>query len=61
MDGKSALGWQLDSFREARRDVEASVLPLATSVDGRRFSFQASLHGAGRAARQPGPACDGGA
>ena len=23
----------------------ASVLPLATSVDGRRFSFQASLYG----------------
>jgi len=44
MDGKSALGWQLESFREARRDIEASVLPLATSVDGRRFSFQASLH-----------------
>jgi DNA helicase HerA-like ATPase len=27
-----------------RRTLEASVLPLATSVDGRRFSFQASLH-----------------
>ena len=36
---------QLASFREARRELEASVLPLATSVDGRRFSFQASLHG----------------
>src|ERR1700761_3224214 len=35
---------QLDSFRAARRDIEASVLPLATSVDGRRFTFQASLH-----------------
>jgi hypothetical protein len=45
MGGKSALGGQLESFREARRDIEASVLPLATSVDGRRFSFQASLHG----------------
>ena len=45
MDEKSALGSQLESFREARRDIEASVLPLATSVDGRRFSFQASLHG----------------
>jgi uncharacterized protein len=42
---KSPLGAQLDSFREARRELEASVLPLATSVDGRRFSFQASLHG----------------
>jgi uncharacterized protein len=36
---------QLASFREARRELEASILPLATSVDGRRFSFQASLHG----------------
>jgi uncharacterized protein len=34
----------LESFRGLRRDLEASVLPLATSVDGRRFSFQASLH-----------------
>jgi uncharacterized protein len=41
----SALAHQLESFREARRNLEASVLPLATSVDGRRFSFQASLHG----------------
>lgn len=41
-------GWsgsQLDTFREVRRELEASILPLATSVDGRRFSFQASLHG----------------
>jgi uncharacterized protein len=45
MGGKSAVGSQLDTFRETRRDIEASVLPLATSVDGRRFSFQASLHG----------------
>jgi hypothetical protein len=36
---------QLDSFRTVRRDIEASVLPLATSVDGRRFTFQASLYG----------------
>jgi hypothetical protein len=28
-----------------RRTLEASILPLATSVDGRRFSFKASLHG----------------
>jgi uncharacterized protein DUF87 len=34
----------LESFRDMRRDLEASVLPLATSVDGRRFTFQASLH-----------------
>ena len=37
------LGPQVESFREARRNLEASVLPLATSVDG--FSSQASLHG----------------
>jgi hypothetical protein len=35
---------QLDSFRATRREIEASVLPLATSVDGRRFTFQASLY-----------------
>ena len=35
---------QLETFRAARRDIEASVLPLATSVDGRRFTFQASLY-----------------
>jgi uncharacterized protein len=40
-----ALAAQLASFRDARRELEASVLPLATSVDGRRFSFQASLYG----------------
>ena len=45
MDGKSGIGQQVDRFREARRDMEASVLPLATSVDGRRFTFQASLFG----------------
>src|SRR5690348_15381967 len=39
------LAAQLAGFREARRELEAPVLPLATSVDGRRFSFQASLYG----------------
>jgi hypothetical protein len=43
--GQSGLGSQLDTFREVRRNLEASILPLATSVDGRRFFFQASLHG----------------
>ena len=38
------LGPLVESFREARRNLETSVLPLATSVDGRRFSFQVSLH-----------------
>ena len=44
MSAESRLDHQLESFREARRNLEASVLPLATSVDGRRFSFQTSLH-----------------
>jgi DNA helicase HerA-like ATPase len=35
------IGAQLESFREMRQTLEASVLPLATSVDGRRFSYQA--------------------
>ena len=34
--GDSGLGSQLESFREVRRNLEASILPLATSVDGRR-------------------------
>jgi uncharacterized protein len=37
----------LQEFRELRESLETSVLPLATSVDGRRFTFQASLHGLG--------------
>ena len=45
MDGTSGIGQQVDSFRAVRREMEASVLPLATSVDGRRFTFQASLYG----------------
>jgi Helicase HerA, central domain len=45
VDGTSGIGQQVDSFRAARREMEASVLPLATSVDGRRFTFQASLYG----------------
>jgi uncharacterized protein len=34
-----------EEFRSLRRAVEERILPLATSVDGRGFSFQASLHG----------------
>ena len=44
MSGDRDLSADLSSFRETRRKLEASVLPLATSVDGRRFTFQASLH-----------------
>jgi uncharacterized protein len=35
---------QLEAFRTNRRELEAAILPLATSLDGRQFSFQASLH-----------------
>jgi hypothetical protein len=38
------LDGQLDRFRAVRRTLESSVLPLATSIDGRRFHFQASLY-----------------
>jgi hypothetical protein len=45
MNRTPGLSQQIESFREARRELEEAVLPLATSVDGRRFTFQASLHG----------------
>jgi uncharacterized protein len=35
----------LEEYRSQREALEASVLPLATSIDGRRFEYQASLHG----------------
>jgi uncharacterized protein len=41
----SRLDEQAAEFRALRRQIEASILPLATSVDGRRFELQASLHG----------------
>jgi len=44
VDSNMGIDRQLDTFRAARRDIEASVLPLATSVDGRTFTFQASLY-----------------
>ena len=36
---------RVEEFRAVRERIEASILPLATSVDGRSFTFQASLHG----------------
>ena len=39
-----ALEGGLARFRDIRRRLEESVLPLATSLDGHRFQFQASLH-----------------
>jgi DNA helicase HerA-like ATPase len=41
----SGLAQRADTFRALRAELEASILPLATSVDGRRFSFQARLNG----------------
>jgi hypothetical protein len=41
MDTHARLG----AHRALRRELEEAVLPLAGSVDGRAFSFQASLHG----------------
>jgi hypothetical protein len=35
----------LEEYRGLRETLETSILPLATSVDGRRFTYQASLHG----------------
>jgi uncharacterized protein len=40
----SRLDEQTAEFRALRRKLEESILPLATSVDGRRFELQASLH-----------------
>jgi len=45
VNGEPESGAPLDSFSEMRRNLESSVLPLATSVDGRRFSLQTSLYG----------------
>ena len=44
-EGAPVLDRRLERFRAVRRELEAAVLPLATSIDGRRFEFQASLHG----------------
>jgi DNA helicase HerA-like ATPase len=34
----------LEDYRRVRAELETSVLPLATSVDGHSFEFQVSLH-----------------
>jgi uncharacterized protein len=39
------LSGRAEAFRTLRAQAEASVLPLATSLDGRRFSFQARIEG----------------
>jgi DNA helicase HerA-like ATPase len=40
----TALVEHLTRYRHVRDQIERSILPLATSVDGRTFSVQASLH-----------------
>ncbi len=34
----------LEEYRGLREELETSIRPLATSVDGRRFEYQSSLH-----------------
>ncbi|HEY6758135.1 MAG TPA: ATP-binding protein [Baekduia sp.] len=34
-----------ERYRALRHELEVGILPLSTSLDGRRFTFQASLHG----------------
>lgn len=35
---------RITQYRAVREEVERSIIPKATSVDGRRFEYQASLH-----------------
>jgi uncharacterized protein len=44
MTGSDGVNAALAEFRDVREQLERSILPLATSVDGRRFTFQTSLH-----------------
>ena len=43
-DLEDTLTERLSAYRTAREQIERAVLPLATSVDGGTFEFQASLH-----------------
>ena len=45
LESPDALTEQITHYRDVRDRIERSTLPLATSVDGRSFDFQASLHG----------------
>jgi DNA helicase HerA-like ATPase len=45
MAGPPDVEAQLAQYRAVRRQLEEAILPLAGSVDGRRFSLQSSLHG----------------
>jgi uncharacterized protein len=44
MTDEPAYAQRVGEFRATRERVERSILPLASSVDGRRFRFQASAH-----------------
>ncbi len=44
MTSDTALADQITRYRHVREEIERNVLPLATSVDGRSFTVQASLH-----------------
>ena len=41
---ESVIG-RVGELRQMREELERALLPLATSIDGRQFTFQASLHG----------------
>jgi uncharacterized protein len=43
-DPDAELDQRVATYRHTREQIERSVLPLATSVEGANFSFQASLH-----------------
>jgi uncharacterized protein len=42
--GEEAIATRITGYRAVREQVERSILPLATSVDGLSFDLQASLH-----------------
>ena len=44
MTPTESLADVVDEYRKVRGEIERGILPLATSVDGRQFTFQASLH-----------------
>ncbi|HEX2412158.1 MAG TPA: ATP-binding protein [Solirubrobacteraceae bacterium] len=42
---RTSVRERLETFRTDRRELESAILALATSLDGRQFSFQAPLPG----------------
>src|SRR3954451_2990412 len=45
MTGADTVQAAVAEYRDVREQLERSILALATSVDGRRFIFQTTLHG----------------